>query len=142
MDIHEIYNLIEGSIFDDYTGAGIVFVTRSGKVLMLKKPNHAWGMPGGKPTRGELPEETALRESEEETGLIGQNLNRPIKIYYKNKKYYSFICVIEKKEKVKISKEHKDYAWIPYNEIKKLKLIPPFRENLDIFLREIKNALN
>lgn len=142
MDIHEIFNLIEGSVSDKFTGAGIVFCTKAGDVLILKKPSGLWGMPGGKPVFGEFPEETAIRESEEETGIKASKLSKPLVIYYKNKKYYSYLCILDSEPKVTISNEHKKYKWINYKEIRESKLLPPFRENLFRYIKAIENNIN
>lgn len=136
-----MYRLIEGTIKSEFMGAGIVFVTKGGKVLILKKPKGPWGMPGGKPVYGEFPEETALRETYEETGIKVEAIANPIIVYYRGKKYYSFFNLIDKKIDINLSKEHKDYKWVLYNELKNIKLIPPIKENLDLYLKEIERRL-
>jgi 8-oxo-dGTP diphosphatase len=142
MDIHEIFNLIEGSVLDKFTGAGIVFFTIAGDVLLLKKPSGLWGMPGGKPLLGELPEETAIRESEEETGLTGVIIGKPLTIYYKNRKYYSFFCLLKEIKNVRLSREHKKYKWVNIKTIKQFKLLPPFRENFTKYIKTIEDIIN
>jgi len=51
-------------------------VQRQGRVLMIRRANQAgyglWSMPGGYVDRGEVVEEAAAREVEEETGLVVQ----------------------------------------------------------------------
>ncbi len=55
--------------------AGVLLVDAAGRILMQHRDAHApiapneWGMPGGGIERGEEPEEAALRELLEETGL-------------------------------------------------------------------------
>jgi len=138
-----MYRLIEESLYDNFYGAGIVFVNHRGMILVLQKPNGFWGMPGGKPLKGESPEETAIRESEEETGLKANIQTKPITIYYNNKKYYSFIHELtDYVSEIILSKEHKKYAWVTVEELKKLKLIPPLKQNLSVYLKEIKKLLN
>jgi 8-oxo-dGTP pyrophosphatase MutT (NUDIX family) len=142
MNIHEIYRLIESATNDTFNGAGIVFVTQQGNVLMLKKKNGAWGMPGGKPVGDETPEETAIRESREETGIHVEEVNDPIIFYYKNKKYYSYFYFLKEKiNEISLSSEHKDFKWVFFKKIKNLSLIPPFRKNLYLYLDVIKKHL-
>jgi 8-oxo-dGTP pyrophosphatase MutT (NUDIX family) len=51
------------------TGSAVV-VGRRGTVLHLHKRLHRWLQPGGHLERGEMPWDAALRESQEETGLM------------------------------------------------------------------------
>lgn len=50
--------------------AGIVFRSRDGRVLVLKRTDGRWGIPGGKIELGETPVRAAIRETLEETGHI------------------------------------------------------------------------
>ena len=138
-----MYRLIEESLYDNFFGAGIVFINHRSQVLVLQKPNGFWGMPGGKPLKGESPEETAIRETEEETGLKTTLSTRPITIYYNKKKYYSFLHELtDYVSDIILSNEHKKYAWVSLDELKKLKLIPHLKQNLSVYLKEIKKLLN
>lgn len=47
----------------------LAIVTRNDSVLLVKKKNGVWVFPGGKAEPGETPEEAAIRETEEETGV-------------------------------------------------------------------------
>lgn len=57
-------------------GAAIVLVTRGGKVLAVSrgKDQQNMNMPGGGIEPGEKPDEAAVRELKEETGLVAHNL--------------------------------------------------------------------
>lgn len=51
-------------------GAGILITDAQGHLLLGKRTDiHAWGIPGGSMELGETLEETARRETREETGL-------------------------------------------------------------------------
>lgn len=142
MNIQEIYNLILESSAIKFTGAGIIFCTEDGKILILKKSNNTWCMPGGKPEGDETPQEAAKREAKEETGKTAQKISKPIILQYNDKTYYSFISIVNKPFDVEISDEHKDYSWVPYEHLKKLKLIPPFRGNVKKIIKALKQELN
>jgi 8-oxo-dGTP diphosphatase len=62
-----------------YIGVGVaVIVTRGNQVLLLKRLNvhgaGSWSTPGGHLDFGETPEECAIREAREETGLEIANI--------------------------------------------------------------------
>lgn len=80
-ELHEqdvVASVAPKSIWTDTVPAGKkvayggVIISRSGRVLLREVKNHfdgyVWTFPKGKAEPGELPEETALRESYEETG--------------------------------------------------------------------------
>lgn len=53
-------------------GVGLVLTDRNGRILLLRHvfhPEHPWGLPGGWLKRHETPQDGALRELQEETGL-------------------------------------------------------------------------
>lgn len=68
-DFFANYRLIEaagGVVFDEY-----------GKILVIFRRN-SWDLPKGKIDEGETPEQAAIREVEEETGLKDLTLHEPI----------------------------------------------------------------
>lgn len=64
--------------------ASSTIVRRNGRFLLVKRahpPAEAmYAFPGGRTEQGETAEETAIRELEEETGLVAQNV-RPFAVY-------------------------------------------------------------
>jgi 8-oxo-dGTP diphosphatase len=67
------------------SSGGIIFRRRAGKVeiaLIAVKGGSAWCLPKGLVDKGENPEETALREVREETGLTGRILGKIGSISY------------------------------------------------------------
>jgi ADP-ribose pyrophosphatase YjhB (NUDIX family) len=63
-------------VYYDPKVVATAIVERQGKVLMLRRANQTgyglWSVPGGYVDRGEVVEEGAVREVEEETGLVVQ----------------------------------------------------------------------
>lgn len=55
-------------------GAAVVIVNDEGEILLQKRPDGRWGLPGGLMELGESMEEAAIREVQEETGLTVSNL--------------------------------------------------------------------
>ena len=109
------------------TSAGIVLFRRekSKKLfLLLHYPSGHWDFVKGKMEKGESTRQTAVRETEEETGIIDitflENFEEWIEYNFQyqgelvNKKVVFFLAET-KTENVKISHEHQNYAWMDYN---------------------------
>ena len=141
MNIHDLYNLIIESSHESFTGAGIIFISKDKKMLVLKKPNSVWCLPGGKPEGEETPDQTAIRETYEETGIYVKRVSSPLTLRYKDKTYFSFIHILQSEQDVILSDEHKDYKWISLKNISKIKLIPPFKNNAKFIIKEINKRL-
>ena len=63
----------------------VVIIVRDGKILMEKVhffERDFYTLPGGRIEEGETPEQAALRELKEETGLEGEII-RPLSVQYK-----------------------------------------------------------
>jgi 8-oxo-dGTP diphosphatase len=56
----------------EFSAGGVLF--RDGYVLLIKTPSGVWSFPKGLVESGEKPEETAVREVFEETGVQGRPL--------------------------------------------------------------------
>jgi len=109
------------------TSAGIVLFRRdtSKKIfLLLHYPSGHWDFVKGKMEKGESTHQTAIRETEEETGITDitflENFEEWIEYNFQyqgelvNKKVVFFLAET-KTEDVKISHEHQNYAWMDYN---------------------------
>lgn len=99
----------------DFRGAGFVFITSLGKVLILQKPSKKWCFVGGKKEKNETPFKTAKRETKEEIGFFPKGT---VVDYFKHKKadedvnVYSFIMNIKETFVPKLDSEHIDYKWV------------------------------
>ena len=109
------------------TGAVVVILNESKKVLILKRPDFAhwapllWGLPGGKIEEGETPLDAAARETKEETNLDVEDLkvlkldiDIPIVAYYTST--YD--------GEVRLDFEHDDWVWASRDEIGEYDLAP------------------
>lgn len=67
----------------------LIFNEQKQLLLQHRKDNKCWGLPGGAMELGESLEETALRETEEETGLIPTSLEF-LKTFSGNDFYYKY----------------------------------------------------
>ncbi len=93
--------------------------------LLLHYPAGHWDYPKGHVEEGEGPRETAVRELKEETGISPDNVEleedfvEVIDYTYHKKNEFShkevtyFLGKSNVKD-IKISREHQDYIWLPY----------------------------
>ena len=107
--------------------AGIVLF-RQGKereYLLLHYAAGHWDLPKGMLEKEELSQVAALRELAEETGISKPKLipgfKETIKFFYSWKgekvlKYVVFYLAKTRQKKAKISREHKGYVWLPYED--------------------------
>jgi len=112
--------------FEKSAGA-VIFRKEEGKIyyLLLHYEMGHWGFPKGHIEKGESLEQTVRREVKEETGIedieILSGFKKWIKYFYKLKdknifKIVTYLLAETKQRKVKISYEHKGYAWLSYND--------------------------
>lgn len=109
------------------------YVEFDGKILLLQKNFHGvlrWGVPAGKLEPGELPLPAALRELQEETGIVRERSQawQLGSLYIRRPKvdfvFHVFQVQVEQQPAVVLSKEHLDFAWVDYAKLKRLELIP------------------
>ena len=76
------------SLFSYIEAAGGLVLNSKGELLMIYRNKH-WDLPKGKMEKGEVPEQTALREVEEECGVKQLKIVRPLAssyhIFFQNK---------------------------------------------------------
>lgn len=113
-----------------------------GKFLIVKRADHdsfprLWELPGGKSDHGEDQKNAVVREVKEETGLtILPTYLLTVQSFIRGKqtekhivKLY-FIGEIQEEEKVTLSNEHSDFAWIDFTDLEKYDITPQVKEIL------------
>lgn len=102
--------------------AGLV-LEKEGEYLLLHYAAGHWDFPKGHIEEGETPEQAALRELEEETGIaeaeILPGFSDNIQYFYKKEektiyKEVVFFLATTKTAKVVLSHEHKGFAWLAF----------------------------
>jgi len=108
------------------TSSGVVlFRKENDKILflLLHYPSGHWDFVKGKMEKGETPNQTAIRETQEETGITDvkflENFEEWIQYNFQfegelvNKKVVFFLGETKTKD-IKISNEHLNYIWMDY----------------------------
>ena len=114
----------------EHSGGSAVLCIKDGKVLLVKQFRYAykeevWEIPAGKINKGESPEETALREIEEEGGIKAERVELLYTMYpspgYTEEKVY-----IYKAENISKGEMHLDEdeflsnAWVDLEKAKEM----------------------
>lgn len=112
-------------MIEEVSAGGVLF--KGDQVLLIKNPSDAWTFPKGLIEKGESPEETAIREVFEETGVKGRILSPigEIKYWYiregkKIRKKVIFYLMEYVEGKPKPSWEVKSAQFFPIQEARKI----------------------
>jgi bis(5'-nucleosidyl)-tetraphosphatase len=109
------------------TSAGIILYRKENSkklFLLLHYPSGHWDFVKGKMEKGETTQQTAVRETKEETGITDitfvENFEEWIGYNFKHKreliqKKVVFFLAETKTKNIKISHEHSGYTWMDYN---------------------------
>jgi ADP-ribose pyrophosphatase YjhB (NUDIX family) len=114
-------------------------------VLVRRKDNDLWALPGGGMEPGESIEDTAVREVLEETGLVveviglvGVYTNPHHVMEYSDgevrQQFSLCYSTALKGGKIRIDEESTDIAWVPVEQIQSLPMHPSMRLRIDHFL--------
>ena len=115
----------------------VAIIIKNNKVALIhrkKEGRNYWVFPGGGVEKGETPEEAAVREIQEELGLVGkaEELLFSVESYHNGDKDPYFLCSVDSDEiklggpeKQRQSKENW-YApqWVEFEKVRNLNLLP------------------
>ncbi|MCC6013412.1 MAG: NUDIX hydrolase [Candidatus Verstraetearchaeota archaeon] len=141
--------------YHDHPLVGVgVLIIENGKILLVKRGNEPnkglWSIPGGLIKLGEFPEEAAIRELKEETGLnaIIEKLLGVFNIIIKDndgriKYHYIIIDYIGKLigGELKPGDDVLDAKWFDISELKNIQISPTVIKALEKIKKE-KNLVN
>ena len=107
-----------------------IIIEKDGKYLLVRRADEEkkehqgnWECPGGKLEENESFENAAIRESKEETNLKIEIVKR-VKELGKNGEIDAVVFLGRPlSNKVRISKEHSEFNWFTYEELKKVESI-------------------
>jgi 8-oxo-dGTP diphosphatase len=121
------------------------FVEREGKLLLLHRRDdrpqgNTWGVPAGKLTRAETPEEAMRRELWEETGIDVHDRDlRAVKTVFVRYAEYDFlfhVFSVSVPAEVSVtlrSEEHKNFRWVTPLGALGLRLIPDLAKCIELW---------
>jgi len=98
-----------------------VICQRDGRILYVRKPKSKWALPGGKIELGETPEQAAIRELTEETGLNDLKLVYLAEYEKDQVTHYIFMTVLEPTAKPSPQNEIAACKWLHRKNIGDLK---------------------
>ena len=109
------------------SAGAIIFRKNRGKIyyLILKYGEKHWDYVKGHIEKGETLEDTVRREAKEETGIDDlkfiEGFKEWFKYFFKHEgknifKIVTFLLAETKTKDIKLSFEHLDYKWLPYEE--------------------------
>jgi len=109
------------------SSGAIIFRKENNEIfyLLIQYGLGHWDFSRGLIEKGEKLEETAKREIQEETGLIDlefiPGFKETVKFFYKFEgknimKFATYFLVETKQREIKLSYEHNDFVWLPYEQ--------------------------
>lgn len=123
-------------------GAGIVY-TDGRHILLLKRAvgDHCgtWCLPGGKAEKGESSLDAAIREAKEECGYHCGSRFDKVSFIDGGHHWTTYFYKIKKPFCCRLSKEHKEYRWVPVIEKLTLKLHPQLKKEWKTYLNRIRS---
>ena len=118
--------------FIEHGGGACVLYVKDGKVLLVRQYRYPYAesiyeIPAGKLDKGEEPIKTAVRELEEEGGLIAEELKLLYVMYpspgYTNEKIYIYQALSARETAAKLDEgEFLDAEYIPLDQVKQMLL--------------------
>lgn len=113
-----------------HSGGSSILCEKDGKILLVKQYRYPYGkelleLPAGKLNPGETPEQTAIRELEEEGGIIAGNVEKLFDVY-PTPAYTNEVIRIYKATDIKEGSVHLDQdeflssVWVDKEELKQM----------------------
>ncbi len=132
---------------EDFCGkveAAICYLNLNKKILVLRKSfKEFWCVPGGKLEACETPEQGAVRELLEETGITASGMHSlgPLYVRIPNMDYvlHLFKMELSLEPSVYLSDEHEEYMWVSPEEMKTIPLVSGGKEAMQIYLQRSVN---
>ncbi|WP_058545996.1 NUDIX hydrolase [Pseudomonas fluorescens] len=106
-------------------------------ILLVRKANSRWALPGGTVERGETHAGAAVRELAEETGLDVENLLYLMRVNDGQTEHHVFEASVSDSTVAKPQNEISDCLWHPLDAITQLQMKKGMRDILEAFRRRL-----
>lgn len=128
-------------------GAAGLFLVAGDDVLLQHRATWTnnggtWGIPGGARDKPESPEQAALRETEEETGISPADVEVLGSLVTAGpfEEGWTYTTVLARtvsgqRLATTANEESAELRWVPFNQVEELELLAPFREALPRLLK-------
>lgn len=128
-------------------GAAGLFLVAGDDVLLQHRATWTnnggtWGIPGGARDKPESPEQAALRETEEETGISPADVEVLGSLVTAGpfEEGWTYTTVLARtlsgqRLATTANEESAELRWVPFNQMEELELLAPFREALPRLLK-------
>ncbi|MCG6575748.1 NUDIX domain-containing protein [Pseudomonas sp. AF32] len=107
------------------------------QILLVRKPNSRWALPGGAVERGETHAGAAVRELEEETGLGAENVLYLMRINDGDTEHHVFEISVSDSSAARPQNEISDCFWCPLDTLAHVQMKKGTREILEAFRRRL-----
>jgi len=114
-----------------------VLCVRDDRILLVARDRSRWALPGGRIRRGEAPHEAALRELEEETTLVANELMYLFQITGFNTVHNVFFADVAQHTTAQPSNEIAKCRWFAPIKIATLSAGVPTRGIVELFFQHI-----
>lgn len=128
----------------EFTHVVSCFIKKDDRILILKRSRNVktykgkWATVSGYVEKNEKPEQTALKEIREETGVEAELIRKGKIVHVKDDEGNWFVHPFlfeTKSDNIKIDWEHVEYKWIKLEEIKNYDTVPMLKESLENVLK-------
>lgn len=106
-------------------------------ILLVRKPNSRWALPGGSVERGETHAGAAIRELTEETGLDAETLLYLMRVKEGDTEHHVFEAAVPDCWAARPQNEISDCLWHPLDAIGQLQMKKGMRAILEAFRRRL-----
>lgn len=110
-----------------------VICRKGNQILFVRKPKSKWALPGGKIESGETPAEAAVRELEEETGIVTDDLIQLARYEVGDTVHFVFITLLDENHKPYPNQEIAACKWHPWKKFRDLQLSDATKSVVKVF---------